>query len=396
MFSETNNNANGQDGFKLQDPEEDIKPRVGIEAVPDLVNRIYGLKVVKIQQLPSYDDLNYHILVDAGANNRYIPEVNADGYVVKILNSLQSAAPAIIDAQHALCKYVRERGVSVQIPAVNKEGKEWSIETFKDPSKGKDGILGPYLVRMVTFVPGTIFHKTPYIPPSFYNVGLFVGKLTEAMKGFHHSFYDSYEMIWNLTKIPLLRDFLAAVKDTRDVAVVTEVINAFEREIIPLYPKFSKGLIHGDVNEQNLIMTEIANQDDVPRDQRVHDVRALLDFNDVYKAYSVMDIATCIAYMSIDCPDEGQIDAGGHVLAGYLQSCSLNVDEFDSLKTLVCCRLCQSIVLGAHSYSLQPGNTYLLTTSKRGWPLLHRLWKIPAPTLHSRWREIIKSYDNHK
>ena len=34
-----------EDGVKLLDPNDDIKPRVSKDIVPDLVKRLYGLKV---------------------------------------------------------------------------------------------------------------------------------------------------------------------------------------------------------------------------------------------------------------------------------------------------------------------------------------------------------------
>lgn len=152
-------------------------------------------------------------------------------------------------------------------------------------------------------------------------------------------------------------------------------------------------MIHGDINDHNLVMMEIPNQSSLPLDQRVHDVIGLLDFTDVTKSYDVFDIAICIAYMSIECPDKSQLDVGGHVLAGYLKVWHINEVEFQSLKVLVCARLCQTLVYGAHSSNKHPENTYLLVTSKRGWPLLHKLWSIDEDVLLSRWRAIIKEYD---
>lgn len=53
-MSETNNNAK-TDGIKLQDPDEQIKPRVTKDTVPGVVNRLYGLKVSKTCLMSSVD-----------------------------------------------------------------------------------------------------------------------------------------------------------------------------------------------------------------------------------------------------------------------------------------------------------------------------------------------------
>lgn len=142
-------------------------------------------------------------------------------------------------------------------------------------------------------------------------------------------------------------------------------------------------------------MCEVPGQSDVPVNQRAHDVCALLDFADVTDSCFIFDVALGIAYLSIECEDSTQLDVGGHILAGYCDFRKLNDAEWNCLPGLVCARLCQSLVYGAHSYSQQPGNEYLLTTSKRGWPLLHKYWATSHQELLARWRNIIDSY-KHK
>ena len=42
-MSESNNNQSTE--IKLQDPDEEVKPRVSKDDIADLVDRLYGLKV---------------------------------------------------------------------------------------------------------------------------------------------------------------------------------------------------------------------------------------------------------------------------------------------------------------------------------------------------------------
>ena len=57
-------------------------------------NKLY-FQVTSMKTLPSYDDLNFFITVDESIDNN-IKETNSDGYVFKILNSLQSSQPKLI------------------------------------------------------------------------------------------------------------------------------------------------------------------------------------------------------------------------------------------------------------------------------------------------------------
>lgn len=152
------------------------------------------------------------------------------------------------------------------------------------------------------------------------------------------------------------------------------------------------GVIHGDLSDHNILMLEQPGQDKIQQDQRVHEVFALLDFGDVTDSYVVFDVAICIAHFSTDCPEERQVDVGGHILAGYYRYCTLNEDEFEALRILICARLCQTLVYGAHALAQQPVNTYVLTSAKH-WSLLHKLLHIPNNELCSKWKDIIEKHD---
>ena len=55
-----------------------------------------SLQIASMKELPSYDDLNFFITVDKNFSNENMNETNEDGYVFKILNSLQSSQPQLI------------------------------------------------------------------------------------------------------------------------------------------------------------------------------------------------------------------------------------------------------------------------------------------------------------
>ena len=153
-------------------------------------------------------------------------------------------------------------------------------------------------------------------------------------------------------------------------------------------------MIHGDVNESNIIVHAVPKQNSPTKESRVYDVSALIDFNDVVLSYTAFDVAICIAYMSIQCEDFDQRDVGGHVLAGYLSVRSLNETERDVMKVCVCARVAQSLIMGAYTYHMDPSNSYVLNTAARGWPLVSLLWETPKHELDARWKKIIEEYED--
>lgn len=62
----------------------------------------------------------------------------------------------------------------------------------------------------------------------------------------------------------------------------------------------------------------------------------------------------------------------------------------------IAARLCQSLVLGAYSATLDPTNKYVLVTSQNGWDLLENLWRLPEADIIARWKNAAQSFISGK
>ena len=60
-------------------------------------------------------------------------------------------------------------------------------------------------------------------------------------QGFQHPAFESKRSIWALDSVPLLRKFAFAVEDTDRNVLVHTIIDAFEREVVPLIDSLEKG-----------------------------------------------------------------------------------------------------------------------------------------------------------
>ena len=159
-----------------------------------------------------------------------------------------------------------------------------------------------------------------------------------------------------------------------------------------MFFSFLTGVIHGDINEQNFIVKEIPGQDSTDPSDRTHMIHGILDFGDNLVSYLMFDVAIAIMYLSVESKIVDPLLVGGHILAGYLTKCSLNDAELDALKICVAGRYAQSLVMGEYTYSIDPGNDYVLTTAKNGWPQLQKLWATPKDEIYTQWRQIIADY----
>lgn len=358
-----------EESYILQ-PGVSIKPEVDIEEVKCLLDELYDIKEVKeISELNGYDDKNFHVVIDGGKNDGQNHE-----YVFKIINSLDSKRPQFFDAQNCLLLHLRNNGIKCPKPILTNNGEYFVIKNLKS---------GKHVVRLLEFIKGQILHKISCNSEIFFQAGQFVAKIDEALKDFHHFAYDDYKSLWMMTEIPKLKNFLFAVKNSQRKVLVEEVIDQFSNRVLPVANKLESGMIHGDFNEQNIIVNKVDGK---------WKIDAIIDFGDSHYSCYLFELAITMMYMILQGKD---IDIGGYVLAGYKSIRELTRQEFNLLKICVAARMCQSLVLGAY-FSLQdPKNDYLLITQTHGWPILENLWKTPEADLLTKWNLISSNFKRH-
>jgi hydroxylysine kinase len=346
-----------------------IKPEVRQNDVKEILREIYGLRCVSIKELNGYDDNNYHVKVEDVSENKNIANVNNDGYVLKVVNSLDSLNPQFFEAQNELLLHLGKNRICCPKPIQNKNGQYYIIHTF--PS-------GKHIVRLLEFISGSIIHQVPSSMHLFYQTGKYVAQLDEVMKNFHHPAYDTLKSVWHMESVPQLSQFLYVIRDESKRKIVEEVIEEFSTKVLPISSSLEKGMIHGDFNEQNILVEQKAGE---------WFVKGIIDFGDSNYACYVYELAVTMTYMMI----QGRsVDVGGHVLAGYTSVRKLTPQEYKVLKVCIAARMCQSLVMGAYSSLQDPENSYILVTAKSGWALLEELWLQPEDKLLERWRKLVE------
>lgn len=399
----TDVNSNQQDkGEKaatpvMQQPGEVIAPEVVDGIVEKIANELYGLTVTKCRQLNGYDDKNYRVIASPRTSNPNILVVCPDGYVIKVVNTMDTNRPEILYAQIEMIKHLHSHGITVQDPVPAKDGQ--LITFYNLPVPGKPGETKRHAICVRTFIQGKILYDVTLTPDLCYKVGEFVGKMTKAFSDFHHPFYDTFDCLWSMNNIPKVSEFVDVLTDQKDRRVVEEVIKEFTDTVLPKRHEIRSGFIHGDPNEQNILVLRKGGDSDPSSDdandnptEDEYEVAGILDFQDGANTHPLYDLAMNIAYVSLQAVKFDPVDVGGHILAGYATQIDLPAVERDLLRVAVAGRLVQSLVLGAYSHSLDPTNSYVLTTAARGWHLLHALWDTPREALYRRWDDIEKLY----
>ncbi|CAD7000311.1 unnamed protein product [Ceratitis capitata] len=369
------NGADNANQSELLQPGSNIKPKVTTENVEALVRRLYGITINEIKELISYDDRNYLIQPDWNIKNPIITTQWPHGYVLKILNALDSKKTDFIDAQNQLMLYLSNEGIVCPRPITNVNGKYFSVEHING---------GDHVVRLLEFVPGKMFHEVEKSNYLLYKSGEYIAKIDRALKNFHHEAYDTHKTLWMLESVPQLREFLYALTDHDRKALVEEIIEAFEKNVLTKVDKLEKQIIHGDFNEQNIIVEESKTSSNGE-----YKVKAIIDFGDTNNSPVIFEIGIALTYMILQAKS---IESGGYFLAGYMDIRAISNEERILLKYCVAARLAQSLVMGAYTHSLDPSNEYVLVTQEEGWKMIEELWRNRFAEIDELWQTTADKY----
>lgn len=203
--------------------------------------------------------------------------------------------------------FLRQQGIDCPKPVMNIFGKYNSIEKIGEST---------HLVRLLEFVPGRIFNDVLKTKHLFFQAGEFVAKIDSALKRFTHDALENNKSVWQVEELPQLTKFLYAVNDPQRQALVQKVMAEFKSNVLDHYSEFARGVIHGDCNEHNIVVTKDSPTSDEFR------VSGIIDFGDSSKTLYVFELAITLSYMLLQsCTSERscELETAGYVIAGYQQ-----------------------------------------------------------------------------
>jgi hydroxylysine kinase len=88
--------------------------------------------------------------------------------------------------------------------------------------------------------------------------------------------------------------------------MVQDIINKFQSEVLDKYDTFEKSIIHGDFNEQNILVEKAENGS--------YFVSGVIDFGDTQYSCFLFEVAISLTYMMF-CSEK--VENGGYFLDGY-------------------------------------------------------------------------------
>ncbi|CAN0029919.1 unnamed protein product [Pylaiella littoralis] len=355
------------------------RPNVSEEAAGSLVARVFGKTVASVTRLDSYDDANFRITVAEG-----------DTFTLKIQNGWDSRNEALIVALNHVSMFAADRGYVVPVPVRALGGDLVSMEMLPTASaaggeggEGRNSDADMLSARLLTWVEGPMMQTSEVSPELMEKSGAYLGGLQVALS----SFYDKSllrDHTWDLKNTGALSGYTEHVRDPSRRALVESVIEAFRTTVMTTSAHFRHGVIHGDFNDGNIILTP-----------DLQDVAGVIDFGDAAYTWVVNDVAIAMAYAMLSplAKKTGDpIGAATLLLRGFSSVKALLPEESRHLRVLVACRLAASSTLGAYSRQLNPTNDYLLVHADAGWDVLDLLWnRVPEGATTAQWEKSMMS-----
>ena len=112
------------------------------------------------------------------------------------------------------------------------------------------------------FLGKILYDIQPWLPRHFYEAGVFAAKMDNSLKSFEHPAYEGRNNIWYLNSIPQVKNFLHAVQDETRRKMCKDIFDAFEKEVLGKTDQLEVGIIHGDFNEQNILVRQMKSDPD--------------------------------------------------------------------------------------------------------------------------------------
>ena len=313
------------------------------EKVSEIAFMLFNIKAF-VSQLPGDTDENF-----------MLKTANGEKYILKISQPKEDLG--YLDFQNEILKHIATKKTDLSLPNIiaNTEGEFLSTITSKEGEKRK--------VRLLSWIEGRLWAKVnPKNETLRASLGEQSGKLTLALQDFDHP-KAHREFNWNLANA----NWTFQHQD-RFEGKQKEIVAYFQQrfsEIKDIYQELPKGVVHNDVNDYNILVSE---------DLQHPEVTGIIDFGDAAYTQTINDLAIVLAYAIMDVPDA--LQAATEIVKGYNSNFTFSNNELTCLYTLVGMRLVTSVTKSSIRKEEDPTNEYHVISERPAWNLLEKWFAI--------------------
>ncbi|XP_063970257.1 hydroxylysine kinase-like isoform X2 [Lytechinus pictus] len=363
------------------------RPFLDLHGANELLTKLYNIQASNLEELKSFTDQNFYIGlespidIDCGSGDE-----KCDQFILKLYNSKDSADGNRVELAVNTMAFLSNKEFCCPRPVRNIYGKLVHLEAIScndGNGKGFVGKHGVYMVTLLSFLPGQPLGSLNTLPDEILvDIGkklAHLHKILEEFQDYNHNKPTTFcSGEWSLEKVIGQRHLLDLVDDNLLRDAITKTIDLYEEHVEPICHLFKKGIIHGDFNEDNIIISKepIPNQS-----SKKFIVSGIIDFGEVEYSCLIFDIAVALSELVVTYG----MSAPRHFLEGYLSKKNIPNTEKNLLYYLVLVRYAQRIMLSLEAKQRDPLNEYIMKDCETCAGLLRKLLHMEKNDVYTMW-----------
>ncbi|MFH1153901.1 MAG: aminotransferase class III-fold pyridoxal phosphate-dependent enzyme [Pseudomonadota bacterium] len=293
----------------------------------------YGVEPVKFEKLEGYGSLNYR--VHTANQKQYVLKIHTDPREMDLIR----------EEHRLLAAMNKDLPFKLPMPVLNVLGQD--VTQCPDQS----------FSRLLTFIHGDLLTTIPFTPGLLQNFGRTIGLLNRAMSGLRSTPYEARKLHWDLQHTLFNRPKAVFIQDPKQRKLVDFFLDQFEHTVLPRYPELRWSMIHGDLNDWNILATPDA-------------VTGIIDFGDMSYSPAIHELAIALNYAMQRSGAHDPIDSVLPMLQGYCSVLGLTRLEIELLYYLIPARLSMSLCHSAEAKNQARDTEYVLISEKPSWTLI--------------------------
>jgi 4-aminobutyrate aminotransferase-like enzyme/Ser/Thr protein kinase RdoA (MazF antagonist) len=320
----------------------------------------YGISG-EIKSMPGETDFNFRIITEEAS---YLLKVSRPGESIEYL-----------DFQTALLKHIKA-ATGIESPNTFKDLDGRSISEVIDHQGNKRS------VRLLSWIEGRLWSDVnPISDNLLLNLGQKSGALADALLDFEHPFSERY-LEWDIANSLWCTDKLSLFEG-KEYTILSEFLARF-KAIQEDFIKLRKSVVHSDVNDNNILVSD---------DLQSPAVKSIIDFGDAVKTQVINDVGIALAYVMMG--KINPLDAAVSFLEGYNEKLQLQEVELKVLHTMIAMRLTITVTKAAMNKIAEPENEYHQISAQPAWEVLKKWIKVDESWAECHFRQAC-GYPAHK
>jgi ethanolamine-phosphate phospho-lyase len=276
-----------------------------------------------------------------GSINYKVSLTNGELYLVKIYKATERK---LIQEEERIILLLHKK-ISLQLPAT----VSFSIAS----SVPKD-----IYIRVSKFIEGTTLTKELATDALLASLATAAADMLMHLQTIDSDIIKAHEHDWNLRDTLHNEPKAEHITNLSERKIVHHYFSVFKNEVLPKFNSLPQSVIHGDLNEANIIVAD-------------NKVNGFIDFGDISFAPAVCELAVLLTYVMMMFPDDC-FKKAKIIVENFNQTYPLLKEELEVLPQLIAVRICVSVCKSAEAKANNADTDYILISEKPAWYLLKK------------------------